>query len=150
MPDRIRALLNDIVTHYVVRDEQKDIDLNAPASEPGGELESEKRQAARREVERADELADAFHHGLVLAYRNWTTGAGALALDDRRPAENEIADALIGFLVSYDLAESRSEETEPMHYTYHVTIDWERLGAVADAANIDLRRTLDELSASRR
>jgi hypothetical protein len=142
VPDRIRRLLDHIVAQYVVRDEQKDIDLNAPSTESGEELESEKREAAQREASRAGELADPFRQGLVLADRARAAGRAEIALDDRRPDEDRIADALIRFLVSFDLATSRTEESEPLHYVYHVAVDWDRLGEVARAAGVDLDQAL--------
>ncbi len=147
MPDRIRRVLDHIVAQYVVRDEQKDIDLNAPPSESGAAIESDKRDAARREADRAGDLADAFQRGLVLAPRARAAGHGEIALDDRDPAQDRMADALIRFLVSYDLAASRTEETEPLHYVYHVAVDWPRLTEVARAVDVDLDRALDEVDA---
>ena len=147
MPDRIRRLLDYIVTQYVVPDEQIDIDLNAPSSESGAEIESEKRDAAEREADRAGELADAFRQGLLLAYRARVAGQAEIALDDRKPDEDRMADALIRFLVSFDLAASRTEETEPLHYVYHVAVDWEGLATVARDADVDLDRALAQLAA---
>lgn len=138
----IRELLNYIVVHYAVEDELKDVDLNASAVEDGAELESEKREAAQREIERADRLEGPFNQGLVAAFRAHRAGVNEVVLDDRDPQENEMADALIGFLVSYELAASRSEETEPMHYRYFITVDWDRLRSVAGAARVDLDRAL--------
>jgi hypothetical protein len=69
-----------------------------------------------------------------------------LVLDDRDPEQNQEADALIGFLVSHDLASSRAEETEPRHYRYYVAVDWDRLAAAASAAGIDLDQTLRRVS----
>jgi hypothetical protein len=138
----IRELLNYIVVHYAVEDELKDVDLNASAVEDGAELESEKREVAQREVERAERLEGPFSQGLVAAFRARQAGVSEVMLDDRDPQENEMADALIGFLVSYELAASRSEETEPMHYRYFITVDWDRLRSVAGAARVDLDRAL--------
>jgi hypothetical protein len=140
--NQIRELLNYIVVHYAVEDDQKDIDLNANAAETGEDIEMEKREVAQREIERANHLAEPFARGLVAAYRARRSGAPEIALDDRNPQENSMADALIGFLVSYELASSRSEETEPMHYCYYVTVNWDRLRSVAKRAGVDLDRAL--------
>lgn len=142
MAEPVRELLNYIVVNYAVEDELKDVDLNASAVEDGAELESEKREAAQREIERADRLEAPFSQGLVAAYRARQAGVNEVVLDDRDPEENDMADALIGFLVSYELAASRSEETEPMHYRYFITVDWDRLRTVAEAARVDLDRAL--------
>lgn len=138
----IRELLDYIVIHYAVEDEQKDVDLNASAVEDGADIESDKREAAQREIERADRLEGPFSQGLVAAHRARQAGVNEVVLDDRDPQENEMADALIGFLVSYELAASRSEETEPMHYRYYIAVDWNQLQTVAGAAGVDLDRAL--------
>ncbi len=142
MAEPIRELLNYIVVQYAVKDEQIDIDINANAVEEGDEIAAEKQEAARREMARADDLEDAFTKGLLAAYRAKQAGQNELVLDDRDPDENRMADALIGFLVSFELAASRSEETEPMHYQYTITVDWDRLRAVAVNAGVDLNRAL--------
>jgi hypothetical protein len=136
--DDLRKLLNHIVRQYVVHDEEVGIELEASASDEGADIESDKRQAARREIERADLLADAFSRGLMRA----RAANGQLVLDDRDAEENEEADALISFLVSHDLASSHTEETEPMHYRYFLTINWANLHAAAGAAGIDLNHAL--------
>ena len=146
MPERLRTLLDHIVAQYVVRDELRSIDLDAPPSESGAAIESDKREVARRETERADELASAFRAGLGLAYRARGTDTPDIVLDDRDPTEDRIADALIRFLVSHDLATSRTEETDPLHYLYHVTVDWARLSEVAGAAGIDLDDALQRVT----
>jgi len=140
--EAIRKLLDHIVDDYAVRDDQKEIDLNAPSMESGADIEADKQQVARREEDRADELADAFHRGLLLAHRARAAGEEQILLDDRHPDQDRVADAMIQFLVRHDLASSRSEETEPMHYIYAVAVDWDRLQTVARAVDVDLARAL--------
>lgn len=132
MADDLRKLLDHIVRTYVVRDELIAIDLEASASDRGESIESDKKRAARREFDRADDLADAFARGLSQAQ------AGLIVLDDRDKRENQIADALIQFLVRADLATSRAVELEPNHYRYRILIDWPKLVSVARDAGIDL------------
>ena len=119
--------------------------LAAALRESGHEIVSDQQEAVRREESRADDLAPAFAQGLARAWRRAKLGGNELSLDDRNPEENRIADALIGFLVSYDLAASRSIETDANHYVYAITIDWSRLGDVARDAGIDLSQALDRL-----
>jgi hypothetical protein len=142
VPEQIRKVLDHIVAHYVVQDEQKDIDLNAAPTESGEAIESDKREAARREADRAAELADPFRQGLLLAHQARAAGRAEVALDDRDPEQDRVADALIRFLVAFDLAASRTEETEPRHYVYHVAVDWDRLGQVAREVDVDLDQAL--------
>jgi len=145
--DDLRQVLDYIVRRYVVDDELRAIDRDASATAP--DLEQDKHQAARREVERADSLAAAFEQGVVKAWQRHRIGGTELALDDRKADENRMADALIGFLVSYDLASSRSIETGDRTYTYFVTIDWPRLRDIAMAAGVDLDRALGAHAPSR-
>jgi hypothetical protein len=138
----LRKMLDYIVQRYVVHDDLVGIDLEASASDRGEAIETDKRRAVQREVERAESLAGAFSRGLARARAH----SGELILDDRNPEENQEADALIGFLVSHDLASSHTEETEPMHYRYHVVVDWDRLEETARAAGIDLDQALRRVS----
>ncbi len=142
MADDLRTLLKYIVEHYVVPEEQRAIELDAAPSDGGAMIEGDKRSASRRETERADELAGPFADGLAIAHHRATMGGKTLPLDDRKPDEDAMASALIHFLVSNDLATSRTEETIPQHYTYHVAVRWDRLEAISSEAGIDLARAL--------
>ena len=136
MADDLRKLLDYIVRTYVVRDELVAIDQEASASDGGAAIESDKRRAVRREFDRADDLAEAFGHGVARSQ------SGLIVLDDRNQEENEIADALIHFLVRTDLATSRAVETEPQHYRYRILINWPKLEEVARDAGIDLEHAV--------
>ena len=146
MPERMHKVLDYIMARYLVHEDLRSIDFEAASSEPGDAIESDKREAVKRERARADELADPFRDGLLLAFRARQTGQQEVALDDRDPAENAMADALIYALVRTDLAASTSEETDPYHYVYRIAIDWEQLDNVAKEAGVDLEETLGELA----
>lgn len=134
--------MNHIVASYVVQDELRSIDRDAPNSTDGESIETDKQEAARREADHADRLAPAFEDGLLQAWQRFAKGGHELVLDDRRTSENLVADALIQLLVRFDLATSRTEQTVPMHYRYYISIDWPRLRAVAASAGFDLDRVL--------
>lgn len=142
MADDLHSLLRYIVTNYLVRDEQRAIELDASASDGGQAIEQDKQDAARREAEWMDDYADAFAEGLVRAHQRADLGGMTLALDDRNPAEDSMADALIRVLVSNNLATSRTEETDANHYIYLLSVNWERLQAVAAQAGINLGQAL--------
>lgn len=146
MPERLRKVLDHITARYIVHEDLRNIDFEAASSETGDAIESDKREAIKREKARADDLADPFRAGLLLAYRARQAGQREIALDDRNPAENAMADALIHALVRTDLAASTSEETDPYHYVYRIAVDWERLDQVALEAGVDLDETLGELA----
>lgn len=144
MADGIRDVLNYIVTQYAVRDEQLSIDQDANAAESGDAIESDKAQAAARTTDLAGDLADAFQAGLVEAWKRRAMGDGVLKLDDRDPEQDRMADALIQFLVSYDLASSDSQPTSERTYIYSIMVDWPRLQQVAQAAGVDLDAALND------
>jgi hypothetical protein len=139
--DDLRKVLDHIVRTFVVRDELVAIDQDATASDGGDSIESDKRRAARRELDRAGDLAEAFSRGIA------RSNSGLIVLDDREPNENQMADALIHFLVRTDLATSRAVETEPNHYRYRILINWSKLELVAREAGVDLNQAVKRVSA---
>ena len=142
MIDEVRRVLEYIVNQYVVRDEVRSIDRDASIIPDGQSIEDDKQHAVRREAEHASSLAEPFNTGLLLAWRRMSRGGVELQLEDRVEPENTIADALIQFLVRFDLATSRTEETDHLHYTYYITVDWDRLFELASSRDIDLRAAL--------
>jgi hypothetical protein len=140
--DPFAELLDTIVRDYVITDAQKDVDLNADADTSAENIEAQKKDIVADAHETARRLAPAFRTGLVLAFEAQGVGKPDIRLDDRDPQQNAIADALIMYLVRFDLADSRSEENEPGHYDYFVSVDWDPLYTLADAAGIDLPAAL--------
>jgi hypothetical protein len=140
--DAFSALLDSIIRGYVITDAQKDVDLNAPADEPAAVIEAEKQRAISDAANMAQTLAGPFQQGLILAFEAQGTGHPEIRLDDRDPQQNAIADALITYLVRFDLAESRSEETEPGHYDYFISVNWDALYELAVRAGVDLPAAL--------
>jgi hypothetical protein len=72
-------------------------------------------------------------------------GGDAISLDDRDPEQNQIADAMVHFLVGPGLATSRTRATDPQHYIYTIWIDWTKLRGVAREAEIDLTESLKQI-----
>lgn len=142
MADPFAELLESIVRDYVITDAQKDIDLNATADEDAAVIEAEKRQIVEDASQRARELLPSFRTGLILAFEAQGVGKSEIRLDDRDAEQNAIADALIMYLVRFELAESRSEETEPGHYDYFISVNWDSLYKAATDAGIDLPAAL--------
>lgn len=142
MADAFAELLNTIVRDYVITDAQKDVDLNAGADTLAANIEAQKQDIVADAEQNARRLGPAFRTGLILAFEAQGVGKSDIKLDDRDPEQNAIADALIMYLVRFDLANSRSEENEPGHYDYFVSIDWDPLYRLADGAGIDLPAAL--------
>jgi hypothetical protein len=137
--DPIQQLFDAIVTRLAIPDEQKDVDLNAA---PSDDEAADKAAVARAELDRSEALAGPFRDGLLMAHAAAARGEPAITLDDRQPDQNAMAEALIQMLVSYDLAEAKTTETEPMHYDYAIKVDWPKLAAVAADAGVDLDAAL--------
>lgn len=142
MAKALTALLASIVRDLVIPDALKDVDLNAPADESADAIEASKSHVAEQAEEREKMLAPSFETGLILAFEAQGTGHPEIKLDDRIPEENAIADALIVYLVGFDMAESRSVETEPGHYEYFIAVNWDRLYSFAANAGIDVPAAL--------
>ncbi len=136
--DGLDQLLDYIARQYLIRDDLRTIDLEASAAESGELLETEKREAAAREIERARELRGPFEAGLRRALESRAAGEANLALDDRVPEQDQMAEALIHALVRTNLATSHSEETDENHYIYMISVDWDALQSVATNAGVDL------------
>jgi hypothetical protein len=136
------TLLASIVRDLVVPDAQKDVDLNAHADESAEAIESAKAHAVEQAEARETTLGPSFETGLILAFEAQGIGHPEIKLDDRNPEENAIADALITYLVGFDLAESRSVETESGHYDYFISVNWDPLYDFANNAGIDLPSAL--------
>jgi hypothetical protein len=142
MAGSLDQLYQHIVQAFALKDELIDIDLNAKASESGGDLNEAKQEALAREQTISSQLEPYFRSGLAKAN---VAGNGEVALSDQDPIQNKEADALIRYLVSFGLASSRSEETPP-GYTYFVTVNWDKLRQVATGANIDFDAALASAS----
>jgi len=140
--DAFADVLELIVRDYAITDAQKDVDLNASVDEPASVIEADKQQIVTEAAERARQLFPSFRNGLLLAFEAQGIGKHEIALDDRDAEQNAIADALIAYLVRFDFAESRSEETEPGHYDYFISVNWDSLYQLAQNAGIDLPAAL--------
>lgn len=127
----MRSLLSYIVSRYATADEQRAIDREAGAQVPGGELEAEKAAVVARERGIADKQAEAFSRGLNRAWARSQRGGDDVTLDDRNPAENAMAEALIHFLVRFKLATSHSRQVGDQQYAYVIHVDWDRLRELA-------------------
>jgi hypothetical protein len=138
MAGNLDQLYQHIVQAFALKDDLIDIDLNANASESGGDLSGAKQEALERETAVSSQLEPYFRSGIAKAQ---AAGNGEIALSDQDPIQNKEADALIRYLVSFGLASSRSEETPP-GYTYFISVNWDKLRQVAAGANIDFDAAL--------
>jgi hypothetical protein len=135
----IRKLVDYIISHRVAPEEEKIADLDATSRVPQERIEEISTEVVDQEKEAAARLLPHFAAGLRAAARNRNA---PLALDDRDPAQNAMADALIRFLVKPGLATVETQDVGDGHYTYQVTLDWPALERLAQAGGIQLGEAL--------
>lgn len=142
MANDVQKLLQHIAHHYIGRQEAIEVERDASAAETGDALTADKRRVMKQEEDRAEALGDYFRAGLQRADDARRAGGNAISLDDRKPDEDQQADALIHFLVRSQLATSTSRETDQHHYIYTIAIDWDALDRVAREAKVNLTSVL--------
>ncbi len=145
LADDLNKLFEHIVRSIAVHDELLDVDFDAASSEQGDSIQAEKQNIVARESDQARKMRESFHIGLTTLYRLRGTDTPELRLSDQDSVENSIADALIRYLVSFDLAESRTEEPIPGKYVYHLSVNWDALQSVASEIDLDLEACLDAI-----
>jgi hypothetical protein len=138
LADELDKLYDHIVRAYALRDELLDVDLLADASDQGQAIEAEKHSIIERESDQARQMRESFRTGLATSYELSQDGGQVLRLSDQDPVENSIADALIRYLVSFGLAQSRTERVGPSHYIYYLSVDWNRIRSIAAGIGVDL------------
>ncbi len=142
MANDVEKLLRYIVRQFLAREDAVEIDRDASASEPGTSIAQDKQRASQMEQARISRLSDPFREGLRRADDARRAGGNAISLDDRKEDENRQADALVNFLVRTRLATSNTREAGDSHYIYTISIDWEKLDAVAKDARTNLQSIL--------
>lgn len=138
----MQKLLEYIAYNYIARQEAIELERDASAGEQGEAITADKRRVVKQEEERVDALEDPFRAGLRRADDARRAGGNAISLDDRKPDENQQADALIHFLVRPQLATSTSRETDQHRYIYTIAVDWDALDRVARDAKVNLGTVL--------
>ena len=142
MANDVQKLLEHIAYNYIARQEAIELERDASATEQGEDITADKRRVVKQEEERVEALGDPFRAGLRRADDARRAGGNAISLDDRKPDENQQADALIHFLVRSQLATSTSRETDQHRYIYTIAVDWDALDRVARDAKVNLGTVL--------
>ena len=142
LADELDKLYNHIVRAYALRDDLIDVDLLASASDRGESIEAEKDSIVERENDQARQMRESFRAGLTTSFDLSENGGRELRLSDQDPVENSIADALIRYLVSFGLAQSRTEHAGQNHYIYYLSVDWNRIRAIASGIGVDLESAI--------
>jgi len=140
--DDVEKLLRFIAHRYVAREEVLEIERDASAADEAQDIVAGQRRAIQSEEQKATEMADAFRDGLRKAEAARRAGGNAISLDDRKPEDDRMADALIHFLVRSDIAGSTTRETDQHRYIYTITVDWDALERVSLDAKVNLGEVL--------
>ncbi|MEX2314959.1 MAG: hypothetical protein WD628_04515 [Thermomicrobiales bacterium] len=142
MADDVEKLLRFIGRRFVAREEILEIERDASAADEGHEIVADQRRAIQSEEQKATEMADAFREGLRRAEAARRAGGNAISLDDRKPEDDRVADALIHFLVRSDMASSTTRETDQHRYIYTIFVDWDSIERVSQDAKVNLGEVL--------
>lgn len=130
------TLLGHIINSRVIVLDKKIIELEAtPTQEVNEDLERIERARKRGQ----SEDIRPFSRALVYAYQNVQAGKPTVDLRQSVPEEDDMADAMIQYLVKPDLATVITEDAGNNNYIYHIEVDWNALDTVAREVGLDLR-----------
>ena len=126
---RVYASLLDALTRDLIDIAGTERQLVAHAEVDPEEMAQNQRRLEREEMDEAHRELGSFRAALEEARQQ---GEGAeVAFDAADPRQDDLADALIQYLVRPGYAAVRTEEPSPGHYVYHVQVDWPKLRALA-------------------
>jgi hypothetical protein len=145
LPDRsapFEALAEAIVWSSKVPAEALVLEASAGPRRPMADLVEDEERMRTSELKQARASAPDLENGLRFAR---AARPGELALDSRDPGQDRLAGALISILVASDFATARTEELGDEQYRYHVSVDWDRLDALAERLDLPpVTRLLDD------
>ena len=132
--ERAYAALLDALTRDRLEVEGVEREMQANAARSLADVQEDQHRAERTELAEARSELDDFRSAMAdVRERGNPEGAGEVAYDSRDPLQNAAADVLIQYLVRPGYAEVRTEEPQPGHYVYYITVAWPRLRELAEA-----------------
>lgn len=127
--ERVYAALLDALTRDLIEIAGTERQIVAHAEVNPEEMAANQERLEREELDEARRELGSFRAALE---EGLAAGEGAeVAYDASDPRRDELADALIQYLVRPDYATVRTEEPSPGRYVYHVQVDWPKLRALA-------------------
>jgi hypothetical protein len=130
--ERAIAALLDSLTADLVAVEVAEVEMNSRARRNPADVEHEQDRIAHEQRDEARRELEAFAGALRDARRrSGESGRDEVAYDAAHAEQNDQADLLIQYLVRPGYAEVRTEEREPGHHIYILTIDWAGLEALS-------------------
>ncbi|HLZ27823.1 MAG TPA: hypothetical protein VKV73_10925 [Chloroflexota bacterium] len=132
--ERAYAALLDALTRDRLEVEGVEREMQATALRSLAEVQNDQHRAERSELAEARRELHDFRAAMTdVRQRGKPDGQSEVPYDGRDPEQSAAADVLIQYLVRPGYAEVRTEEPQPGHYVYYVTVDWSRLRELADA-----------------
>jgi hypothetical protein len=128
--ERLYAALLDALTRDLIEIAGTEREIVANAEVDPEEMRSNQARLAREEREEARRELGSFRAALEDA-RARGGELGEVPYDAADRAQDDMADALIQYLVRPGYAEVRTEEPSPGRYVYHVRVDWAKLRKLA-------------------
>lgn len=130
--DRTYTALLEALTRELVDAETTELERVASARQSPARLQEAQERIEREERTEARRELDDFREGLEAARAAaGPAGGGEAAFDARDPHQDQLAGALIQYVVRPGYAEVRTEEPAEGQYVYYIRVDWERLKGLA-------------------
>ena len=132
--ERAYATLLDALTRDRLEVEAVERELITSSRRSLAEVQEAQERAERDELAEArGELSDFRAAMEDVRTRGGSDGSAEVPYDSREPAQNEMADLLIQYLVRTDYGEVHTDEPAPGRYIYHIRVAWDRLRQLAEA-----------------
>lgn len=128
--ERLYAVLLDALTRDLIEIAGTEREIIANAEVDPEEMRSNQARLAREEREEARRELGSFRAALEDA-RARGGERGEVPYDAADRAQDDMADALIQYLVRPGYAEVRTEEPSPGRYVYFLRVDWAKLRKLA-------------------
>jgi hypothetical protein len=131
--DQVYATLLTALVRDRLESELLERELDAPAAESPRDVQHDQERLQEEELKEAHGEVQSFRDALRDA-RARSTGSprAEVSYDSRRADQDEMADALIQYLVRPGYAEVRTEEVADGGFVYWISVDWPRLRALAE------------------
>jgi hypothetical protein len=131
--DRAYGALVRALAHQLAAEEGTALEMDTTARRPMGDVVESERETEADIMEEARRRLGTFRVALEDAYaRSGGDPRREVSFDAADPQQDAAVDTLIQYLVRTGFAEVRTEEPQPGHYVYALTVDWARLRQLAE------------------
>ena len=137
--DRAYGALVRALAQQLADEEGTALEMDTTARRPMGDVIASERATEADIQEDARRRLGTFKVALEDAYRR--SGGDPrreVPFDSADPQQDAAVDTLIQYLVRTGMAEVRTEEPQPGHYVYALTVEWDRLRRLAESTGHSL------------